>query len=150
MAKKPSKIENKTQLSLCLQTGLQQNLRISTNHKYRIYMDVFLQPDVLKTWRFVGVPFKYLFQYDRSFKKHFFDVKFELYLCTNIRYFLWAGHSVSLDFSIWGTFVDFRLPHPPRIQGGEVPQHEWGVCCIKEQTHICHTTQVPADTHLPH
>jgi hypothetical protein len=46
--KKPSKIENKTQPSLFLQTWLQQNLRISTNHKYRIYMDVFLQPDVLK------------------------------------------------------------------------------------------------------
>ncbi len=36
--KKPSKIENKTQPSLCLQTWLQQNLRISTNHKYRIYI----------------------------------------------------------------------------------------------------------------
>jgi hypothetical protein len=45
--KKTSKIENKTQPSLCLQTWLQQNLQISTNH--RIYMDVFLQPDVLKT-----------------------------------------------------------------------------------------------------
>ncbi len=52
---KPSKIENKTQPSLCLQTlqtWLQQNLRISTNHKYRIYMDVFCnqtfwRPDVL-------------------------------------------------------------------------------------------------------
>jgi hypothetical protein len=44
MARKPSKIENKTQPSLCLQTWLQQNLRISTNHKYRIY------------GRFVGVP----------------------------------------------------------------------------------------------
>ena len=32
--KKPSKIQNKTQPSLCLQTWLQQNLRISTNHKY--------------------------------------------------------------------------------------------------------------------
>jgi hypothetical protein len=31
MAKQPSKIENKTQPSLCLQTWLQQNLRISTN-----------------------------------------------------------------------------------------------------------------------
>ena len=39
--KKLSKIENKTQPSLCLQTWLQQNLRISTNHKHRIYMDVF-------------------------------------------------------------------------------------------------------------
>jgi hypothetical protein len=50
MAKKTSKIENKTRPSLCLQTWLQQNLRISTNHKYRLYMymDVFLQPDVLK------------------------------------------------------------------------------------------------------
>ncbi len=57
MAKKNSKIENKTQPSLCLQTWLQQNLRISTNHKYRIYMDVFLQPDVLKTWRFVNLTF---------------------------------------------------------------------------------------------
>jgi hypothetical protein len=47
--KKPSKIENKTQPSLCLQTWLQQNLRISNNHKYRKNMDVFLQPDVLKT-----------------------------------------------------------------------------------------------------
>jgi hypothetical protein len=47
--KKPSKIENKTHPSLCLQTWLQQNLWISTNHKYRIYMDVFLQADVLKT-----------------------------------------------------------------------------------------------------
>jgi hypothetical protein len=36
--KKTSKIENKTQPSLCL---LQQNLRISTNQEYRIYMDVF-------------------------------------------------------------------------------------------------------------
>jgi hypothetical protein len=44
MASKPSKIENKTQPSLCLQTWLQQNLRISTNHKYRIY------------GRFVGIP----------------------------------------------------------------------------------------------
>ncbi len=46
--KKPSKIENK-----------QQNLRISTNHKYRIYMymDVFLQPDILKTWHFVNLTF---------------------------------------------------------------------------------------------
>jgi hypothetical protein len=41
MAKQPPKIENKTQPSLCLQTWLQQNLRISTNHKYRIYMDGF-------------------------------------------------------------------------------------------------------------
>jgi hypothetical protein len=47
--KKTSKIENKTQPSLCLQTWLQHNLRISTYHKYRIFMDVFLQPDVLKT-----------------------------------------------------------------------------------------------------
>ncbi len=39
--KKPSKGEKKMQPSLCLQTWLQQNLRISTNHKYRIYMDVF-------------------------------------------------------------------------------------------------------------
>jgi hypothetical protein len=30
---------------------------ISTNHKYRLYMDVFLQPDVLKTWRFVNQTF---------------------------------------------------------------------------------------------
>ncbi len=35
--KKTSKIENKTQRSLCLQTWLQQNLWISTNHMYRIY-----------------------------------------------------------------------------------------------------------------
>ncbi len=55
--KKTSKIENETQPSLCLQTWLQQNLRISTNHKYRIYMDAFLQPDVLKTWRFVNLTF---------------------------------------------------------------------------------------------
>jgi hypothetical protein len=41
MAKQPSKIENKTLPSLCLQTWLQQNLRISINHKYNIYMDVF-------------------------------------------------------------------------------------------------------------
>jgi hypothetical protein len=47
--KETSKIENKTQPSLCRQTWLQHNLRISTNHKYRIFMDVFLQPDVLKT-----------------------------------------------------------------------------------------------------
>jgi hypothetical protein len=47
--KKTSKIENKTQPSLCLQTWLQQNLQISTNHNYRLFMDVFLQPDVLKT-----------------------------------------------------------------------------------------------------
>ncbi len=47
--KKTSKIENKTQPSLCLQTRLQHNLWISTNHKYRIFMDVFLQPYVLKT-----------------------------------------------------------------------------------------------------
>jgi len=49
MAKQPSKIENKTQPSLCLQTWLQQNLQISTNHNYRLFMDIFLQPDVLKT-----------------------------------------------------------------------------------------------------
>jgi hypothetical protein len=49
MAKKTSKIENKTQPSLCLQPWLQQNLRISTNNKYRVFMDAFLQPDVLKT-----------------------------------------------------------------------------------------------------
>ncbi len=54
---KNSKIENKTQPSPCLQTWLQQNLRISTNHKYRIYMDGFLQPDVLKTRRFVNLTF---------------------------------------------------------------------------------------------
>jgi hypothetical protein len=42
MARKPSKIENKTPPSLSLQTCL--HLRISTNHKYRIY------------GRFVGVP----------------------------------------------------------------------------------------------
>jgi hypothetical protein len=47
--KKPSKIKNKTQPSLCLQTWLQKNLRISTNHKCRIYLDFFLQPDVLET-----------------------------------------------------------------------------------------------------
>ncbi len=52
MTKKTSKIENKTQPSLCLQTWLQLNLRISTNHKYRIFMDVFCnrtfwRPDVL-------------------------------------------------------------------------------------------------------
>ncbi len=60
MAKKTSKIENKTQPSLFLQTCLQQNLRISTNHKYRIYeyMDdffatgrfedlMFCKPDIL-------------------------------------------------------------------------------------------------------
>ncbi len=52
-----SKIENKTQPSLCLQTWLQQHLRVSTNHKYRIYKDVFFQPDVLKTWRFVNLTF---------------------------------------------------------------------------------------------
>ncbi len=39
--KKTSKIENKTQPSLCLEAWLQQNLRISTNHKYRIYRDFF-------------------------------------------------------------------------------------------------------------
>ncbi len=55
--KKTSKIDNKTQPSLCLQTWLQQNLRISTNRKYRIYMNVFLQPDVLKTWHFVNLTF---------------------------------------------------------------------------------------------
>jgi hypothetical protein len=53
-----SKIENKTQPSLCLKTWLQQNLLISTNHKYRIYKDVifstrhfedltFCKPDIL-------------------------------------------------------------------------------------------------------
>jgi len=57
ICKNPSKIENKTHPSLCLQTWLQQDLRISTNHKYRIYMDVFLQPDILKTWRFVNLTF---------------------------------------------------------------------------------------------
>jgi hypothetical protein len=41
MAKKTSKMDNKTRPSLGLQTWLQQNLRISTNHKYRAYMDVF-------------------------------------------------------------------------------------------------------------
>jgi len=56
-SKKTSKIENKTQPSFCLQTWLQQNLRISTNHKYRIYKDVFLQPDISKTWRFVKLTF---------------------------------------------------------------------------------------------
>ena len=56
--KKTSKIENKTQPSLCLQTWLQHNLRISTNHKYpRIFINVFLQPDVLKTWLFVSLTF---------------------------------------------------------------------------------------------
>jgi hypothetical protein len=40
--KKTSKIENKTQPLLCLPTWLQQNLRISTNHNYRIYMDFFV------------------------------------------------------------------------------------------------------------
>jgi hypothetical protein len=35
------KIENKTQPSLCLQTWLQQNLQISTNHKYRMYIWMF-------------------------------------------------------------------------------------------------------------
>jgi hypothetical protein len=40
--KKPSKIENKTQSSLCLQTWLQQNLRISTNHKYQSIYGCFL------------------------------------------------------------------------------------------------------------
>ncbi len=46
---KKLKNRNKTKPSLSLQTWLQHNLRISTNHKYRIFMDVFLQPDVLKT-----------------------------------------------------------------------------------------------------
>jgi hypothetical protein len=55
--KNTPKTKNKTQLSFCLQTWLQQNLRISTNHKHRIYMDVFFQPDVLKTWRFVNLTF---------------------------------------------------------------------------------------------
>jgi hypothetical protein len=53
---KTYKIENKTQPSLCLQTWLQQNLWISTNHKYRIYMFfatgcfedlTFCKPDVV-------------------------------------------------------------------------------------------------------
>ncbi len=67
MAKKPSKIENKTRPSLCLQIWLQQNLRISNNHKYRIYMDVFKtwcfvnltfsKPDVLWNWHFVNLTF---------------------------------------------------------------------------------------------
>jgi hypothetical protein len=35
MAKTPSKIENKTRPSLFLQPWLQQNLRISTNNKYK-------------------------------------------------------------------------------------------------------------------
>ncbi len=39
---KTSKIENKPQPSPCLQTWLQHNLRISTNHKYRIFMDGIL------------------------------------------------------------------------------------------------------------
>ncbi len=58
MAKKTSKIENKTQPSLCLQTWLQQNLRISTttSTEYTVY-GRFLQPDVLKTWRFVNLTF---------------------------------------------------------------------------------------------
>ncbi len=55
--KKTTKIEKKTHPTLSLLTWLQQNLRISTNHKYRIYMDAFLQPDVLKTWRFVNLTF---------------------------------------------------------------------------------------------
>jgi hypothetical protein len=41
MAKNASKIENKTLPSLSLQTRLQLKLRISTNHKYNIFMDVF-------------------------------------------------------------------------------------------------------------
>jgi hypothetical protein len=57
MAKQPSKTENKTQPSLRLQTWLQQNLRISNNHKYRVYMDAFMHPDVLKTCRFVNLTF---------------------------------------------------------------------------------------------
>jgi hypothetical protein len=39
--KKLAKLKYKTQPSLCLQTWLQQNLRISTNRKYRIYMENF-------------------------------------------------------------------------------------------------------------
>jgi hypothetical protein len=50
--KKPSKIENKTQLSLCLQSWPQQNLRISTNHKYRIYMDAFFGTGRFEDLRF--------------------------------------------------------------------------------------------------
>ncbi len=56
-------IENKTRPSLCLQTWLQQNLRISTNHKDRIYIihGCFFETGRFeiwrfKTWRFVGVP----------------------------------------------------------------------------------------------
>jgi hypothetical protein len=41
MTKKTLKIENKTQPSLCLQKWLQHNQRISTNHKYRIFMMFF-------------------------------------------------------------------------------------------------------------
>ncbi len=50
--KKPFKIENKTQPSLCLQTWLQQNLRISTNHKYRIYIWMFFATGCLEDLTF--------------------------------------------------------------------------------------------------
>ncbi len=49
---KNSKIENKTQPSLYLQTWLQQNLQISTNHKYRTYMDVFLATELFENLTF--------------------------------------------------------------------------------------------------
>jgi hypothetical protein len=46
---KPSKRENKTKPSLCLQTWLKQNpCGFSAKHKYTS-MDVFFQPDILKT-----------------------------------------------------------------------------------------------------
>jgi hypothetical protein len=41
MAKQPSKIENKTQPSLCLQTWLQQNLRISTNNNQQQVQNIY-------------------------------------------------------------------------------------------------------------
>ncbi len=56
---KPSKIENKTQPSLCLQTWLQQNLRISTNHKYRIYRVAALFPEHFQSFT-VALQFVFL------------------------------------------------------------------------------------------
>jgi hypothetical protein len=49
MAKTPFKVENKnTAITLPANMAVTEPAD-STNHKYRIYMEVFWQPDVLKT-----------------------------------------------------------------------------------------------------
>ncbi len=92
MVKKTSKVKNKTQSSLCLQTWLQQNLGISTNHKYRIYMDVFFcnqtfwRHDVLTTWHFVNLTPFYLTKWctlRNSYQNNLcYEMMFKTKLCT--------------------------------------------------------------------